>query len=199
MDEIYHFPSKEVLVDDLLSEGLKSREQLIKEGKSNPVDMSNLFNDHLSNIYFQWLSPHLEIDMEKNNWVSIEVDSETTSVFNRELRPFITSWIPILMGVKTKSLHDYENKLCANKYIYDASRMSLADYILQHKITKEMMQDLKQEQMIVWHPLTAKPIIIGVDDPRSVYPKWQYLNEILVPRSIIQSSEFKRYHKIKSD
>ncbi len=175
MVEVYHFPGRGASVDDLLAEGLKSREQLIKEGKLEPLKARGLFDDHLSTIYFQWFPPHLESNRENCDWVSIEVNPERTDVFNREFR--------------------YHN----DRAKYNASRMSLADYISQHEKTKEMRKDLEQGRMIVWNPLTAEPTIVGVDDKRVYDSRWQYLNEILVPRSVIPASELKRYHKAKSD
>ena len=160
-------------VDDLLAEGLKSRKQLIKEGKLEPLSVRGLFDDHLSTIYFQWFPPHLEANRKNYDWVSTEVNPETTDVFNREFR-YYNDWVK-----------------------YDASRMSLADYISQHEKTKEMKQNLKLGEKIVWAPLTAEPTIVGIDDKRVYDSRWQYLNEILVPKSIIPASEIKRYHKVK--
>ena len=82
---------------------------------------------------------------------------------------------------------------------YQASRMSLADYISQHEKTKEMRNDLEPGKMIVWNPLTAEPTIVGVDDRRVSDSTWQYLNEVLVPKSLIPASELAGYHKAQTD
>ncbi len=175
MVEVYHFPGREASVDDLLAEGLKSRKQLIKEGKLEPLSASGLFDDHLSTIYLQWFSPHLEANRERYDWVSMEVNIETTNVFNCEFR--------------------YHN----DRTKYNASKMSLADYISQHEKTKEMRKDLESGKMIVWDPLTAEPTLVGFDDKRFYNPIWQYLNEVLVQKSVIPASELKGHYKVKSD
>jgi hypothetical protein len=175
MVEVYHFPGRGASVDDLLVDGLKSREQLIKEGKLEPLNASGLFDDHLSTIYFQWFPPHLETNRENCDWISIEVDSKRTDVFNREFR--------------------YHN----DRAKYNASRMSLADYISQHEKTKELRTNIEPGKMIVWNPLTAEPTIVGVEDTRVYDSRWQYLNEILVPESVIPVAELAGYHKAQKD
>ena len=175
MVEAYHFPGRGASVDDLLVDGLKSREQLIKDGKLEPLGASGLFEDHLSIIYFQWFPPHLEANKENCDWISIEVDSERTDVFNREFR--------------------YHNDSAK----YNASRMSLADYISQHEKTKELRNNLEPGKMIVWNPLTAEPTIVGLEDKRVYDSKWQYLNEILVPKPVIPVAELAGYHKAHKD
>jgi hypothetical protein len=172
--EIYHFPGRCATVDDLLIEGIKSRKQLIREGKLEPLNTKGLFEDHLLNIYFQWFPPHLEANRKRYDWVSIEVGPEATDVFNREFRS-----------------HNDVAK-------YNASRMTLANYISQHERTKEMRKSLKPGQMIIWNPITAEPIIVGINDKRISDYTWQYLNEILVPGPVIPASEFKGYHKVEA-
>lgn len=172
--EIYHIPGRGASVDDLLAGGIKSREQLIKEGKLEPLyDPRCLFDDHLSTIYFQWFPPHLETNKEECNLVSIEVDPETTYVHNREFR----------------ANNDRPQ--------YDASRMSLSDYIAQHEKTKVMRGSVKPGQRIVWNPITAEPIIVSDDDKRVHDSTLQYSNEVLEPRPFIPRSELKNYHKSK--
>lgn len=169
--EIYHFPGRGASVDYLLTEGLKSREQLIREGKLEPLNVRGMFDDQLSMIYFQWFPPHLEANKKNCEWVSIEVDPKETAVFNREFR--------------------YHN----DRANYNASKMGLADYISQHEKTKAIRPNVKPGQMIVWNPLTAEPLVVGVDDKRVYDSRWQYLNEILVSKSIIPASEFKGYNR----
>jgi hypothetical protein len=173
--EVYHVPKRGASVDDLLAEGLKSRKQLIKEGKLEPLSSSGLFEDHLSTIYFQWFPPHLEANRENCDWVSTEVNPETTDVFNREFR-----------------YHNDRGK-------YKASRMSLTDYISQHEKTKELRKDLEPGKMIVWNPLTAEPTVVGVDDRRVSDSRWQYLNEIIFQKPVVPASELKGHYKARSE
>ena len=171
--EVYHIPGRGASVDDLLVEGIKSREQLIKEGKLEPINGRGLFDDHLSTIYFQWFPPHLEGNKEECDWISIEVDPKTTYVHNREFR------------------------VNNDRPKYNASRMNLSDYIAQHEKTKGLRSSLKPGQMIVWNPITVEPTTVSVDDQRVYDYTWQYLNEVLVPRLFILTSEFKDYHKAR--
>lgn len=172
--EIYHTLGRKANIDKLLAEGLKSAKQLIDEGVLE--DYSNgLFGDHINNIYFQWFPPHLESNKESTDWVSIEVDSELTDVYNREFR-----------------FHRDIGK-------YNASRMKLSKYISQHEKTDEMREQVKPGQIIIWNPITAEPMIVSVDDRRVNDYTCQYLNEILVPELIIPPSEFAGYNKAKVD
>ena len=173
--EVYHCPGRGASVDDLLVDGLKSAKQLVQEGKIEDYGGSWMLPDHQDVIYFQWFPPHLEANGETRDWVSMEVNPEATDVYNREFRA---------SGDLSK---------------YRASRMNLADYISQHEKTKEMRENLEPGKMIVWNPLTAEPTVVGVDDRRVSDYTWQYLNEVLVPESIIPASRFKGYHKVQSD
>ena len=171
--EIYHLPERGIGVSTILSEGLKSEEELIFEGKLDSQNAGELFKNHLSIIYFQWFPPHVETNGENIDWVSIKVDPEMTSVFNREL--------------------GYHNDM--RKYV--CSKMSLADYISKHERSKAIRQHLELGTMIVWNPLTAEPTIIRIDDDRAYDSRWQYSNEIPIQRSIIPPSELERYCREK--
>ena len=175
MIEVYHRPGRGASVDDLLVDGLKSARTLIEEGKINDYSVYGMFSDHQKVIYFEWAPSHRESNMNACDWVSIELDSETTDVYNREFR-------------FSGDLKKYRN-----------SRMSLADYIFQHERTKEMREDLKPGQLIVWDPFTAEPSIVGIDDKRTSGSEWKSSNEILVPKSIILASEFRGYQKVASN
>jgi hypothetical protein len=131
--------------------------------------------DHQRVIYFQWFPPHLEGNSKNRDWVSIEVNPESTYVNNSEFRA-------------SEDLAKWRD-----------SRMSLADYIFQHEKTNEIRKHLEPDKMIVWNPLTAEPTVVGIDDRRVFDFTWQYLNEVVVPTSVIPASEFKRYHKAQAD
>ena len=140
--EAYHFPGRGASVDDLLVDGLKSAKRLIEERKIDDYSSSWMLPDHQNMIYFQWFPPHLEANRNNCDWVSIEVNSESTDVYNREFR---TS------GDLRK---------------YQTSKMSLTDYISQHEKTKEIKENLTLGGTIVWHPFTAEPVIVGIHDKR---------------------------------
>ena len=162
-------------MDDLLAEGLKSKDRLVEEGKMEPSGVKGLFYNQSFDIYFQWVPPHLEANKKDCDWVSIKVNPDSTSVFNMEFRFKIES-------------RNYNN-----------SKMSLADYISQHEKTEEMRQGLEQGKAIVWDPLKAEPTIVKAGDKRFHDSTWQYSNEILIPRDIIPASEFSGYHKAKKE
>ncbi len=169
--EIYHIPRRGATIDDLLSEGLKSARKLIEERKIKDYGGSWLFPDHKEVIYFQWFPPHLEFNREENDWISIEVDPQNTYVYNREFRV-------------TREINKYR-----------ASRMKLSDYISKHEITKRIKKTLEPGKTIIWNPLTADPVVVNWDDERVSDFTWQYLNEIIIPATVIPPSEFKGYHK----
>ena len=193
--EIYHFIGKEASIDKILKEGLKSRKQLILERDLESFEQTRLFSGHFSNIYFQWLSPHLEINLEECSWISIEVNPETTNVFNRELRPFIFSYISRYASSELFKDNDFEDNARGIWKKYALSEMSLSKYIFKHKKSRELKKNMKLGESIVYDPLTAEPTIISLNDPRKYFPIWMYFNEILIPKQIIRSSEFKNYHE----
>ncbi len=79
----------------VLAEGLKSREQLGKEGKSEKRSSMYVLSDQYKNIYFRVPGQLEQIDSESfisrqlsitRDWVAITVDPSKTYVFNSELR-----------------------------------------------------------------------------------------------------------------
>lgn len=169
--EIYHNLGRSAEMSVVLRDGLKSAKKLIEEGKLEDYSSSWMLENHINFIYFQWFPPHLrEYNIKNGTWVSIEVNPRKTFVFNREFRA---------KGDLSR---------------YNASRMTLTNYIGQHEKTVVLKRQLKQGQTIIWDPITAEPLIVNSDDRRVSDYIWQYLNEVLIEKDIILPTEIKNYN-----
>ncbi len=200
MVEVYHFPGRGASVDDLLADGIKSARQLIKEGKIEDYSGSCMQPDHLDNIYFQWIPSKddfptgwifdwIRDEMEKRGYLSIGVNPETTFVYNREFRAK------------------------GNPAKYSSSRMTLSNFIKKIEVARELLKENDSSNVFL-DPISAQPRIMPYDqqvrsfaeltsfkkgyDPVNA-SSWQYLNEILVPKSVIPVAELAGYHKAQRD
>ena len=126
MVEIYHAIITGP-VDEILQEGLKSVEQLVKEGKlKQPIP--GFLPDQFSNIYFRYWDEKFASET-KCPWASIEVNPETTFVHNSILR---------------------ENQDLQG---YTASRMPLAEYIKRLNMAVQM----RTQAPVIVDCITAEP------------------------------------------
>jgi hypothetical protein len=170
---IFHFPGRGSKIGQILEGGLKSRAKLIQEGKMEPINTKGIFPDHLSNIYFAWVPRHLKAKLKNLDWVAVDVDPHTTDVYNMEFR----------------AKDDRES--------YKKSRITLAEYIEQHKKTADMRKNLKPGEMIIWKPFTAEPFVIKADEREKYGSEYQYLNEVLIKMPHLPPDFIKKYHVAK--
>ena len=79
-----------------------------------------------------------------------------------------------------------------------------AEKELRQRIWKKL-DELKQNPFpsdvirVVGRKEKAFRVRVRVDDKRVYYSRWQYLNEILVPKAVIPASEISGYHKAQTD
>ena len=172
MVEVYHSLGNHVSIDTVLDAGLKSRRGLIEEGKLKRTS-DLLFPDQNELIYFRWMNSNFARRLD-TAWVSIGVDPKTTKAFNAEFR-------------------------CdANNGLYHASEMPLSE-LIEKKERGEAMKGAVRGKFVVYNPTTAEPTLVNFSDPRVSDRHWIYSNETPIRKDIIPASEFKDYHRAKSE
>ena len=170
MVEIYHSLGQHITIHSILTEGLKSRKELVEEGKLEPV--SQMYGpEHMNQIYFRWWNSTFARTRD-TPWISIDVDPQKTKVFNAEYR--------------------YD----ADKNLYLASEILLSE-LIEKKERGEAMKGTIPLKGVTYHPLTAEPMLVDIDDERISDRHWFYSNEITIPRDVIPPTEFKDYHRGK--
>ncbi|VVB81389.1 Uncharacterised protein [uncultured archaeon] len=154
-------------VDEILREGLKSVEQLVKEGRLKQPRSPGFLPDQFSNIYFRYCNEKF-LSEARCPWVSLEVNPETTFVHNLRLR-------------EDRDLQGY-----------NASRMPLAEYIKRLHEAIQMRTQTPPGKTVIVDCITAEPRFAELQSGSLLTAG--YSNEILIPRPIIPASEFKRIY-----
>jgi len=187
---IIHFSG--VDIDILLSEGLKNRNKLAKDGKIEKTLHDNLLSDHDDNIFFR--APYIASDdlkiaynssitdgqnrmielLEKTSWVAIDVDPFNTYVFNSELRMC------------------EDNRKC----IYKNQAITLAEWLTYCKEAEEMKKNLSDHTKEVQFIFSSgKPVIRNKLATTFFSPKlddflFSGLWEIILPQEILEPVNF---------
>jgi|GEM_PF-6855537 len=186
---IYHRIGRGATLEKILEEGLKSREKLIEEGA--PVEGYDLLEDQKKNIYFRY-DPNIEKGDKEEKWVAIEVDPKKTFVYNQELRvkKMEKPWMrnkPLRGGLNEQIIKD--PKRAAKEYQrlereqkqrdYNNSKMTLEEFLEKKKKAEEIQKELPPGYRVIFHPLSAEPLVINGKDIHKYGPEWYYPHEII--------------------
>ncbi len=182
---VYHSVSDDEALQRIRKHGLMNARELFRCGLTDrdPSKIFELLNDGHDIISFQFLP---EAPLPEAPCVGFDVDPNTTYVYNRAYR--------------------WDNNLVK----YNASKISLADYIMLKKQAAELSRKATQGQRVIFDPYTAKPFYVSTKDKRYYDPDessdWQlyitdpmlkpdtarhylYLNEIIVPTPCIPPNQ----------
>ena len=192
--EIFHITTSSL--DLILSEGLKTKNQLLKESKNHEYMRSGVFEDHYDTLFFQWYKKGLKPNLffESSNWVSIDVDPDKTFVYNRELRPYFLSYLPKMDDTDN---YDSTQKFKDLRQKYESSKILLSEFIKHSNQFIELQSAIDETKTIIRNPLTSEPLIVNINDERQWYPGYAYFNEILIKTPTLEPSEFKRHNSAK--
>ncbi len=194
--KMFHCARSKEIARLILKEGIKSRSQLVREGRKT-FSFYKPFPDHDDNIYFQYINEH---DLEKiepglwDNWkagnrflycVAMEFDPDETMVYNPDLRFWppedncgydITARDPIYVSLDVVERED----------IYKKSGMPLRQYIAKKEYFEKEKHHCFRWQEAIQDPFTADLRCVKVSNRYTVYD-W---NEHTIKRDRIDPSEF---------
>lgn len=162
------------IFNQCLEDGLKSKNQLIREGLVKEEPVKGIFSDEHDNIYF-W--PTVDFISNHSFFVGIEVNPEEVHVYNSRLRGEV----------------DF--------FAYKASQLTLSEYLELHYKTfaiKQYISGLSSVLYVLQHRLTANPIYIpshGLDPEIVDDLLREYSPEVIIPANIIVKNNFVIYGK----
>jgi|SRR4030095_4791627 hypothetical protein len=195
--KMFHCTRKEI-ARLILKEGLKSRSQLVREGKTT-VSEYLPFPDHDDNIYFQYIDENDLKQIEPGLWdnseafnrfvycVAMEMDPDKTMVYNPDLR----FWPPLNNCNSDFVTHDpvYASlDIAEREGIYKKSGMTLREYI-----EKKKRFDKYDYACPIWYwgiqdTFTAAPICVFYEEMLS-HTAYGW-NEHTIKKDRIDPSEF---------
>jgi hypothetical protein len=181
---MFHCTCKEI-AEIILIDGLKSRAQLAKEGKAEIGDFRPTSN-HYESVFFQWKNPARLRKVKSGLWynldesffnycVAIEVDPNTTMVYNPNLR----------MRDAFELNRDYYSNIEKREETYSQSGMLLKKYIEKDKRSSQMI--CIDGGRVYRHPFTADPVCLPINSVDWTEFNW---NEHTIQRDRIDPSEF---------
>src|SRR3990167_9252932 len=157
---IIHFSSNKKALHSIISDGLKSRAQLTEEKQLKPSEFTTknpILTDKDISIYFK-------APLKKSNylgeaygsedtllhfpWVAIDVDPDTTYVFNSELRLQDKSAY-MIQKVTLRQWLDYKNK----------------EEEIRNKLEKNLEENNEDGSIILTDPFTAEPRRVFYNSP----------------------------------
>ena len=189
--KMYHCTTPEK-AQIILEDGLKSREQLAREGKAEVGELFKPTADHYRSIFFQYIEPSNLKKIGSRLWqrgdgiycehcVAIEIDPTTTMIYNPDLR------ILPAFGREGWSIDSkYSSNMQMREHTYKRSGMFLNDYIERRERFRQMRCGIGH--VASPHPFTAEPYCVAFDvaDKQTGY----YWNEHTIQIDRIDPSEF---------
>ena len=164
----------DMILSNCLKVGLKSKNQLIKEGMRKELPVKGIFSDEHENIYF-W--PTIGFIDRNSPFIAIKVNSDEVYVYNSRLRGKV----------------DY--------FAYEASKMTLSQYLERHENNMQIRHDISGLDSVLTllkHRITAKPLFIQaadkyLDQLDQYYQ--EYSPEVVIPANIIPNNYLALYGK----
>ena len=187
--KIYHSLREGVKVEDIIkSGGLKSMNQLIKEGKAEP--RYKALPDQNENIYFRYYSKEKAKQEKEGSGkaIAIKVNPKKVIVHNQELRVKP-------MGKGRGLSWEEEKKLKRGQY--NASGMPLEEYLEKKRRGEEMQKNRPPGTFVIYHPITAEPELVGVENINKYGIPGGYIHEVTIKKDVIPPKKFADYSNKK--
>ncbi|MFH1174011.1 MAG: hypothetical protein V1725_02690 [archaeon] len=179
--EIFHFLRPEVKLDDILAEGLKTRDQLVKEGKIAPREGSyraGPFRDDV--VYFTYPRNDRQLaNLYAEPWVSILV-SPAAFVHNAEAR------ISHLRRDRFQEEDELERR---QQRTYAETMLTLSDFVQRSKLSDPHKGH--PGRLSGLHPFTAYPCGLWLDSDHHLMNVGYCYNEIIIPRTVTPKEFFR--------
>ena len=173
------YPTDKKNISTILKKGLRSRKQLMKEGRADSIEYKFLSDKilffyidliRLKPVYGEdkvWKFKNFKTDMR---FVAIEVNPDTTYVYN-------SNWV--------------------RRSKVRRSKLTLSLFIKQLNKKKELEKSRVSGEIVIVSPYNAKPKIVSEFSHLLTMPNWNYNHEVCISKNIIPSGKLaysrKRY------